>query len=235
MDVKLATNWMGAWPSSRSVLRAARFLVMTLAGFLIFLLVLYRFANPPGSTLMAFGSLMGDEVVHRWVPLRAISPNLVRAVVASEDGRFCYHWGVDWGAIGEAIDTAGDDGPRGASTISMQTAKNLFLWSSRSYVRKALEVPLTYAMELTWSKRRIMEIYLNIAEWGPDVYGAEAAARYHFGKPAGRLTADEAARLAVVLPDPLGRDARDPGPITSRLAARIRKRMEHVSVRCIQN
>ena len=100
----------------------------------------------------------------------------------------CRHWGVDWKAIGTAIDQAGDHGPRGASTISMQTVKNLFLWNSRSYVRKALEIPLTYATELVSSKSRILEIYLNIAEWGPGVYGAEAAGRYHFSKSAARLS-----------------------------------------------
>lgn len=233
MDLKLETNRIGVWQSFRSILRAARFILMGLIGFVIFLLVLYRSANPPGSTLMAVDSLSGSEVAQRWVPLNAISPNLTRAVIASEDGRFCQHWGVDWAAIGEAIDRAGIDGPRGASTISMQTAKNLFLWSSRSYLRKALEIPLTYAMELAWSKSRILEIYLNIVEWGPGVYGAEAAARYHFSKSVSRLTPEEAARMAAVLPDPLGRDAGAPGPTTSRIASVVRRRMDHVSARCV--
>ena len=218
-----------------SAFRLLRFLLVSLAGFLVFLLLLYRYANPPGSTLMALESLSsGGDVARMWVPFDAISPNLVRAVIASEDNRFCRHHGVDWGAINEAIDRAGEDGPRGASTISMQTAKNLFLWNSRSYVRKAIEIPLTYAMELVWSKRRILEIYLNIVEWGPGVYGAEAAARYHFNKSAARLTPDEAALLAASLPDPLGRDAGNPGSTTSRLAARLRKRMDNgPDVRCL--
>jgi monofunctional biosynthetic peptidoglycan transglycosylase len=236
MDIKLATNRIGVWPSPRALslaARVARFAVVTLVGFVVFLLFLYRFANPPGSTLMALDALSGYRTSQRWVPLSAISPNLVRAVIAAEDGRFCSHWGIDWSAVGEAIERAGDDGPRGASTISMQTAKNVFLWTSRSYVRKVIEIPLTYGIELTWSKRRILEIYLNIVEWGPGIYGAEAAARHHFNKSASKLTAQEAAQLAVVLPDPLGRNAGDPGPMTSRLASIVRRRMDLVSARCV--
>jgi monofunctional biosynthetic peptidoglycan transglycosylase len=221
--------------SAWSIVRLARFLLMSLAGFIVFLLVLYRYANPPGSTLMALESFnSGGDVARMWVPFDAISPNLVRAVIASEDNNFCRHRGVDWGAINEAIDRAGEDGPRGASTISMQTAKNLFLWNSRSYLRKAIEIPLTYGMELVWSKRRILEVYLNIVEWGPGVYGAEAAARYHFNKSAARLSLDEAALLAAALPAPLDRDAGNPGPTTSRLAARLRKRLDSgPDVRCL--
>lgn len=218
-----------------SMLRLVRFLLMSLVGFIVFLLLLYRYANPPGSTLMALDSFISrGDVARTWVPLNAVSPNLIRAVIASEDNRFCQHSGVDWGAINEAIDRAGEDGPRGASTISMQTAKNLFLWNSRSYLRKAIEIPLTYAMELVWSKRRILEIYLNIVEWGPGVYGAEAAARYHFNKSAARLSLDEAALLAAALPDPLGRDAGRPGATTARLAQRLRKRLDSgPNVRCL--
>lgn len=233
MGVNLATSGASVSWSLRSALYAARVAVVCLVGFFVLLLLLYRFVNPPGSTRMAADLAGGDSVSHRWLPLREISPNLVRAVIAAEDGRFCYHHGVDWEAVEEAIDTAGADGPRGASTISMQTAKNLFLWTSRSYVRKALEVPLTYAMELAWPKRRILEIYLNIVEWGPGIYGAEAAARYHFRKSASRLTSEEAARMAAVLPDPIGRDAGRPGPTTARIAALLRRRMDHVTARCV--
>lgn len=219
---------------TRRLLRLAGFIAVSVAGFFVFLLFLYKVANPPGSMLMAYETLVGNEVEHKWVPLEAISPNLIRAVIVSEDGQFCRHWGVDWRAIGMAIDQAGVDGPRGASTISMQTVKNLFLWNSRSYVRKALEIPLTYAIELVWSKSRILEIYLNIAEWGPGVYGAEAAARYHFRKSAARLTPDEAARLAAALPDPLGRDAGNPGHATARAASRVRRWMDgNPAVRCV--
>lgn len=219
---------------SRRLLQVARFIIVSVLGFFVFLLFLYKVANPPGSVLMASEAFWGNEVHHVWVPLQAISPNLIRAVIVSEDGKFCRHRGVDWAAIGHAIDQAGIDGPRGASTISMQTVKNLFLWNSRSYVRKVLEIPMTYAMELAWSKSRILEIYLNIAEWGPGVYGAEAAARYHFRKSAARLTADEAARLAAALPDPLGRDAGNPGHTTARMASRVRRWMDgNPAVRCV--
>jgi monofunctional biosynthetic peptidoglycan transglycosylase len=219
---------------SHRLFQLARFVVVSVAGFFVFLLFLYKVANPPGSMLMASEVLWGNEVEHVWVPLQAISPNLIRAVIVSEDGKFCRHRGVDWEAIGYAIDQAGLDGPRGASTISMQTVKNLFLWNSRSYLRKALEIPMTYAMELAWSKPRILEIYLNIAEWGPGVYGAEAAARYHFGKSAARLTADEAARLAAALPDPLSRDAGNPSHVAARAASRVRRWMDgNPAVRCV--
>jgi monofunctional biosynthetic peptidoglycan transglycosylase len=219
---------------SHRLFQLARFVVVSVAGFFVFLLFLYKVANPPGSMLMASEVLWGNEVEHVWVPLQAISPNLIRAVIVSEDGKFCRHRGVDWEAIGYAIDQAGLDGPRGASTISMQTVKNLFLWNSRSYLRKALEIPMTYAMELAWSKPRILEIYLNIAEWGPGVYGAEAAARYHFDKSAARLTADEAARLAAALPDPLSRDAGNPSHVAARAASRVRRWMDgNPAVRCV--
>jgi monofunctional biosynthetic peptidoglycan transglycosylase len=143
----------------------------------------------------------------------------------SEDGRFCRHRGVDWSELGEAIESARDGTPRGGSTISMQVVKNLFLWPSRSYVRKAIEIPLTYVVEGLWPKRRILEIYLNIAEWGPGVFGAEAASRFHFGKRASQLTPREAALLAVSLPNPFTRRAGDPGPGTSRLANNLLIRM----------
>jgi monofunctional biosynthetic peptidoglycan transglycosylase len=233
MAVNYGAGRPTAWLSGRTLFRIARTVVFGVLGFVLFLLVLYRFVNPPGSTIMGFDALTGEQVYQRWVPLRAISPNLIRAVISSEDAHFCRHNGVDWGAIGEALDRAGEDGPRGASTISMQTAKNIFLWSSRSYVRKLFEFPLTYAIELVWSKPRILEIYLNVAEWGPGVYGAEAAAQFFFRKNASRLTPEEAALMAVTLPDPIGRDAGEPGPIAQRLAARLRKRMEAANVRCV--
>jgi monofunctional glycosyltransferase len=169
--------------------------------------------------------LTGTRIEQRWVPLSRISPYLQRAVITSEDGRFCRHHGVDWSEIEEAIERARDGIPRGGSTISMQVVKNLFLWPSKSYVRKALEVPLSFAIELAWSKRRILEIYLNIAEWGPGVFGAEAAARYHFGKSAAALTPSQAALLAVSLPNPIERRAGAPGPGTLRLATTIHARM----------
>ena len=195
-------------------------------------------ADPGTSSLMLQQRFAGVEIDNRWVPLEAISPHLISAVLMSEDARFCSHGGVDYRELEEAFDRAQerDDGQvRGASTISMQVIKNLFLWPGKQLSRKALEIAITPAMERMWSKRRILEVYLNIAEWGPGIFGAEAAARYHFGKSAARLTAREAALLAVSLPAPLRRQARDPGPGLNRLADVIQRRMRAASAytRCI--
>ena len=187
---------------------------MLAASLLLALVVLYRWVDPPASTLILGQRLAGTPITQRWVPLERISPNLISAVVLSEDGGFCRHRGVDWGELKEAIESANDGIARGGSTISMQVVKNLFLWPSRNYVRKALEIPLTYVIEAAWSKQRILEIYLNIAEWGPGIFGAEAAARYHFRKPASTLNPREAALLAVSLPNPFDRQAGRPGPGT---------------------
>lgn len=205
----------------------ARGAALVFAGWLALvfgLILLYRFVDPPVSALMVQRSISGMSIAHAWAPIDDISPSLVRAVLVSEDGRFCQHWGVDLEAIQIAIERSGEGTPRGASTITMQVAKNLFLWPSKSYVRKAIELPLTLVLELFWPKKRIMEVYLNIAEWGPGIFGAEAAALHHFSKPAARLTAGEAARLAVSLPNPIRRDAGEPGPGTRRLARLIEAR-----------
>jgi monofunctional biosynthetic peptidoglycan transglycosylase len=165
--------------------------------------------------------------VQTWVPLSRVSRNLVHAVVVAEDPKFFGHEGVDWDAIKESLekDIKERRFARGGSTITMQVVKNLFLWPSKSYVRKAIEIPLTYVVEAAWSKRRILEIYLNIAEWGPGVFGAEAAARFHFRKAASQLSPREAALLAVSLPNPFERQAGSPGPGTSRLADNLLARM----------
>ena len=151
------------------------------------------------------------------------------AVVSSEDARFCSHNGVDWIEFGDVLDEATDgdgEGPtRGASTISMQTAKNLFLWDGRNPIRKVLELPLAYWMDLVWTKRHMIEVYLNIVEWAPGVYGAEAASRYHFNKPAAKLTKREAALLAAVLPNPIKRSAGKPSKRVTGIAGRIMARM----------
>ena len=206
-------------------LRLAAKAAIALGCLVLMLIVLYRWVNPPASTLMLGQWLTGTRIDQRWVPIDRMSPYLQRAVITSEDGRFCQHRGVDWGEIEEAIERARDGVPRGGSTISMQVVKNLFLWPSKSYVRKALEIPLTYAIELVWPKRRILEIYLNVAEWGPGVFGAEAASRYHFGKPAASLTPSQAALLAASLPNPLERRAGAPGPGLQRLASTVHGRM----------
>jgi monofunctional biosynthetic peptidoglycan transglycosylase len=191
----------------------------------------YRFVAPPASTLMVWRLFQGYGVDYRWVTLEDMSPDLPAAVIASEDSRFCSHGGVDWTALGEVFQALTDDpdsAPRGASTISMQTVKNLFLWPSRSYVRKVLEMPLALVADLAWPKRRMIEIYLNVVEWGPGIYGAEAAARHHFGKAASALGPAEAALLAAVLPNPLERSAGRPEALTRRLAARVRARMRTI-------
>jgi monofunctional biosynthetic peptidoglycan transglycosylase len=207
----------------------ARYAGLALAGYLalvVVLIVLFRFVNPPGSMLMLRQLLTGTSIDRTWASFDKISPALVRAVVVSEDGRFCEHSGIDTQAMKEAIDRASGGTPRGASTISMQVTKNLFLWNAKSYVRKVIEIPLTLIMELLWPKKRVLEVYLNIAEWGPGVFGAEAAARHHFNKSAASLNDREAALLAAVLPNPIARDAGNAGSQTSRKARVIQSRVK---------
>jgi monofunctional biosynthetic peptidoglycan transglycosylase len=209
------------WP--RRFRRAAQILVSLAVGYAVLVLALivaYRWIDPPRSALMIATRLSGQNVLYAPVPITSISSYLQRAVVTSEDTRFCQHRGVDWGALYEAMEES-----RGGSTITMQTAKNLFLWNSRSYIRKAIEIPVALTIDALWPKRRILEVYLNIAEWGPGIFGAEAASYYHFDKPAARLTAQEATLLAASLPNPIARDAGEPGRITSVLASRLRARM----------
>jgi monofunctional biosynthetic peptidoglycan transglycosylase len=179
---------------------------------------------PPVSSTMLWRYLTGAPVVREWRSIEEISPNLVRAVIAAEDARYCQHRGVDWVEVGHAIEDADDIGEaRGASTIPMQTAKNLFLWPGRQFVRKALEIPIAYYMSFMWTKRRLIEVYLNVAEWGPNgEFGAEAAARHAFRKNARVLLPEEAALLAAVLPNPTHRDAARPSPGLQRLVGRYR-------------
>ncbi|WP_106753830.1 monofunctional biosynthetic peptidoglycan transglycosylase [Pannonibacter carbonis] len=183
------------------------------------LLTLVYAVVPPVSTLMVGRYAQGLWVDRQWRSLDEISPSLVRAVITSEDSAFCSHKGVDWDALQSQINrlNAGKD-VRGASTISMQLAKNLFLWGDRSFIRKALELPLAMMLDLMLTKRRIMELYLNIAEWGEGIFGAEAAAQAWFGKPAAKLTQAEASRLATALPNPFLRNPAKPGRGHARLA-----------------
>lgn len=204
---------------------AARLLVV-LAALVLLSIVAFRFVNPPFTSVMAANKLLGGAARQQWVPLEDIAPDLPRAVIASEDGRFCLHWGVDWGAVREAVKEGGGlAGFRGASTIPMQTAKNLYLWNGRSYVRKTLEVPLAYLMSLLWPKDRVMEVYLNIAQFGPGTFGAEAASRRYFGKSASRLTRREAVLLAATLPKPGVRNPARPNQTMLRIANKIERRM----------
>ena len=177
---------------------------------------------PPITILMAQQAFGGHGMDYRWRGLNDISPNLVYSAIAAEDARFCSHRGFDMVAIQKALDHNDDGGKiRGGSTISQQTAKNVFLWPNRDWVRKGLEAGYTVLIETVWGKRRIMEMYLNVVEWAPGVYGAEAASRHWFGKSARDLTPQQAARLAAILPSPRRYDAGSPGPYVRRRAARV--------------
>jgi monofunctional glycosyltransferase len=207
-------------PRWRRLLFVLAVIVVALLALPYLIAPFYRFIDPV-STPMLWRWAKGARVERIFVPLAHISPALPLAVIIAEDGSFCRNRGIDLGAMREALEQAEDDvgGARGGSTITQQTAKNLFLWPGRSFVRKALEIPLALWMNLVLPKRRILEIYLNIAEWGPHgEFGAEAGARSAFGKSARDLTAGEAAELAAVLPNPRRRSARTPTPIMRRLA-----------------
>ena len=179
----------------------------------------YRVGHPV-SALMAWRWLKGAPVSRQWIDLDEMSPYLPRSIVGAEDAKFCGHHGVDWGALREVVDDAEDgEVTRGGSTITQQVAKNLFLWPGRSVVRKALELPLALWIDAVLPKPRILEIYLNIAELGPSgQFGAEAGSAYAFGHSAATLSPREAALLAAILPNPVKRSARNPGPGVRRLA-----------------
>ena len=190
---------------------------------------LYRFVGPPATLVMLERRIEGADIRRDWRPLDEISPELVVAVIAAEDTRFCRHEGLDFKAIGEAVDEARDGKRRrGASTISQQTAKNAFLWNGGGFARKGVEAWFTLVVETLWPKRRVMEVYLNVAEWGDGLFGAEAAAQARFGKSAKDLTKREAALLAAVLPSPNKWRVDPPGPYVQRRAATLRKRMDQV-------
>jgi monofunctional biosynthetic peptidoglycan transglycosylase len=184
------------------------------------LVPLYRVINPV-STLMLWRWAKGARVERSFVPIARMAPALPITVIASEDGRFCTHRGVDWRELRERLEDVDDIGEaRAVSTITQQTAKNLFLWPGRSFLRKGLELPLALWIDLVLPKWRVLEIYLNIAEWGPNgQFGAEAGSRYAFNKSVRSLTPHEAALLAAVLPNPRRRSAKQPGPAVRRLAA----------------
>lgn len=186
----------------------------------------YR-ALTPVSTLMLGRWLTLQSAVRDAVPLEAVAWAVPLAAIASEDARFCRHGGVDWEALRSVIEEADEDGPsRGASTIAMQTAKNLFLWPSRSYVRKGLEIPIALYLDAVWPKRRMMEVYLNIAEWGEGVFGIEAAARRYFRKRARDLSRREAALLVAALPNPFLRNPARPSPRFQAVAQRVMARLD---------
>ncbi|MBP0616239.1 biosynthetic peptidoglycan transglycosylase [Jiella mangrovi] len=178
----------------------------------------------PVSTLMLFDEITVRPVLRDWVPIDDVAPVLLHSIIMSEDGQFCRHHGVDWGELLSVVDLALDgEETRGASTITMQTVKNLFLWNDRSFVRKAIELPLALYFDFVLPKRRIMEIYVNIAEWDTGVYGIEAASQHYFGKPASKLTAREAALITVSLPAPDVRNPAAPSATMRKLARRVER------------
>ncbi|RAI45045.1 monofunctional biosynthetic peptidoglycan transglycosylase [Rhodoplanes roseus] len=214
---------------------------LKLAMLLVFVLLLlpyvltpFYLVGHPVSTLMLGRWVTGAPVERVWVPLAEIAPALPVTVIASEDARFCRHRGIDLAEIRDAIEDDGIAGARGASTISQQLAKNLFLWPGRSFVRKVLEAPLAIWLDLVLGKRRVMELYLNIAEWGPSgQFGAEAGARKALGRSARELTPGQAALMAAMLPDPHRRNAGKPGPGLRRLAGIHERRASRALASCV--
>jgi monofunctional biosynthetic peptidoglycan transglycosylase len=178
----------------------------------------YRWLNPPTTLYMMQESWRLDGVQYDWVNIEDVSPFMVRALVAAEDANFCAHWGIDSAAVRQALR---DGAMRGGSTISQQTVKNAFLWQGRSWLRKAIEALMTPYAEMVWSKKRFLEIYINVAEFDTGVFGIQAAARHHFGVDAAELNRVQAGRLAVVLPDPKGRSATKPGVGLKKHAASV--------------
>ena len=204
-------------------------------GLSIASVILFRWVPVPFTPLMVTraieNKLDGKEMIcnHDWVPIDSISVNLQKAVIASEDGTFTKHWGFDFGAMQKAFKN-NNKGRRikGGSTISQQTAKNVFLWQGRSYVRKAFEAYFTVLIEIFWSKERIMEVYLNSIEMGDGVYGAEAASKYWYGHDVKSLTKDEAAGIAAILPNPRKYKPINSSAYIQKRKAKIKRIMRYV-------
>ena len=224
--------WRGGGGRTPWVRRALIVIFILLGPAPILLLLLFRFVPVPATPQMVIGLLSGDGVQYHWRESWDISPYLGRAVIGSEDQKFCSHNGFDWQSIDKAIQSH-ERHPkrklRGASTLSQQAARSLFLVPWRSWVRKGLEAYLTVLMEALWPKQRILTVYLNLVDWGHGNFGAEAAAQAYFHKPASALTASEAARLAAVLPDPDEWRAVQPGPYVARRSGTIVARMRQVA------
>lgn len=216
--------------SGRQIIRFLFVAGVALAAVSIGWIALYRFVPPPGTPLMLIRMADGAGIDKSWRSLDDISPSLAQAVIASEDTLFCSHAGFDWASLRQAWQGNLAGGQlRGGSTISMQTAKNAWLWQDRTYLRKGLEAWFTLWMELLWPKARVMEVYLNIIEWGDGIYGAEAASRTFFGKPASALTRREAALMAAVLPNPLRWSPAKPTRYIASRANVIQQRMTIVA------
>jgi monofunctional biosynthetic peptidoglycan transglycosylase len=223
----------------RVIARWVSRLVLAFVALSVLAVLLLRFVDPPVTPLMLLrlgrGALHGSwvGVDQRWVPLERVSPALLRAVIASEDARFFVHHGVDFAELDRARaynQRQRGRRVRGASTISMQCARSTFLWTDRSYVRKALEIYFTGLVELLWGKRRILEVYVNVVEWGDGIYGVEAAAQQSFGVSAARLSPGQASLLAAVLPSPLRWSAAEPTTYVRTRAARIGSRAHQVDL-----
>lgn len=202
----------------RWALRKAARVATIAALFMLAMVLVYRFVNPPTTYTIWSESRRLDGVDHEWVPMEDIAPVLRRSVVAAEDANFCVHWGFDMAAIRAALD---DGAGRGASTISQQTVKNVFLWQGRSWPRKALEAALTPFVELAWPKSRVLEVYLNVAEFGEGIFGIDAAAHHYYGLTPAKLSPAQSARLAVILPNPKERDPRKLSANLGRRAAQV--------------
>ncbi|MEO1641768.1 MAG: monofunctional biosynthetic peptidoglycan transglycosylase [Pseudomonadota bacterium] len=194
----------------------------------VYALILF-FAPVPGTANMAIRAIEGEAIRRDWEPIERISPHLVRAVIAAEDSRFCAHDGIDFEALSEAIGERSTGRVRGASTITQQTAKNVFFWNGGGLPRKAGEAWMATFIDTFWGKSRVMEVYLNVAEWGDGIFGAEAAAQVRFGKSAADLTEREAALLAAVLPSPNRYRVDPPGPYVQRQAGTYQARMRVVA------
>jgi len=222
IDTTTQQDTMPAQPArKRRWLRRAMVAVLVIILAPFALTLLYALV-PPISIPMVERAVMLRDVDRRWVPLDEIAAVLPQTVLSSEDTHFCMHGGVDFDAIALVFRRAGESGPnRGASTIAMQVVKNLYLWPLPTVMRKPLEIPLALWIDLVWGKKRVIEVYLNIAEWGDGLFGAEAAAQNYFDKPASTLTQREASLLAVALPNPIKRDAGDPTRRLRLLAGRI--------------
>ena len=214
------------WPFALVGRWLARIALGVIAAYLA-LIVVYDFLNPPTTwTIFSEGRRLGG-VDQEWTAIEDISPVMMRSVVAAEDANFCRHWGFDMKAIRQAMDAGGE---RGASTITQQVVKNVFLWQGRSWLRKAMEAALTPAVEALWTKRRILEIYLNVAEFDEGVFGVNAAAFRYFRTTPDKLSPRQAALLAAVLPDPKGRSASKPSAFVSRRARAIADGAETIRV-----
>ncbi|PSJ47743.1 monofunctional biosynthetic peptidoglycan transglycosylase [Zobellella endophytica] len=195
----------------------------------LLLTLVYRYLPVPATPLMVIRLFEGEGLSKDWQPAARIANHLKMAVIAAEDNKFCRHRGFDWQAFGDVLNEFRSDGRlRGGSTITMQTAKNLYLWPGRSYTRKALEAVYTPMLELMLPKERILTLYLNIAEFGPGIYGAEAAARAHFNTSAANLSRRQATLLAAVLPNPRQYDAGRPSAYVQRRAATIQGRISQL-------